>query len=63
MGKKFCLFVCYGEQICTELWTVEGAVALIGGLHNRMVEGKIRSRTGEQHRQAFFLIFFLFNNF
>jgi len=26
---------------------VEGAVALNGGLHNRVVEGKIRRRIGE----------------
>ncbi len=54
MGRKSCLFVCYGEQICTKLWMVEGATALNGGLRSRMVEGKIRSRIEEGCRQGFF---------
>jgi hypothetical protein len=33
MGRKSCLFVCYGEQICIELWMVEGVAALKGGLY------------------------------
>jgi len=40
---------------------VEGAAALNGGLHNRMVEGKIRRRIGEQCKQV--LIFLLFISF
>jgi hypothetical protein len=64
MGRKSCLFVCYGEQICTELCMVEGAAALNGGLRNRTVEGKIRSRIGERCRQVFFFsCFLLFSNF
>ncbi len=47
MGIKSCLFVCYGEQICTELWMVEGVAALNGGLHSRTVEDKIISKIGE----------------
>jgi hypothetical protein len=54
VGSFVCLFVCYGEQIYTELLMVEGATTLNGGLHNRTMEGKIRSRIGEQCRQAFF---------
>jgi len=46
VGSLVCL--CYQEQIYTKLWMVEGAVALNGGLHSRMVEGKIRSRIREQ---------------
>jgi hypothetical protein len=34
MGRKSCLFVCYGKQICTELWMVEGVAALNGSLRN-----------------------------
>ncbi len=63
MGREFCLFMCYGEHICAELWMVEGVAALNGGLCSRTVEGKIRSKTREQCKQAFFLIFFFFNNF
>jgi hypothetical protein len=58
MGRKSCLFVCYGEQICTELWMVEGAMTLNGGLCHRIVEGKIRSRIREQCKQVFLIIFF-----
>jgi hypothetical protein len=47
MGRKSCLFVCYGGQICTELWMVEGVAALNGGLRSRTVESKIKSRIGE----------------
>ncbi len=47
MGRKSCLFVCCEEQICIELWMVEGVVALNGGLHSRMVESKIRSKIEE----------------
>ncbi len=61
MGRKTCLFVCYEEQIGTELWMVEGAVALNGGLHSRTVEGNRRRTIGEQCRQV--LIFLLFFSF
>jgi hypothetical protein len=47
MGRKSCLFVCYGKHIGIELWMVERVVALNGGLHNRTMEGKIRSMIGE----------------
>jgi hypothetical protein len=47
MGRKFYLFVCYGKQICIELWMVEGATTLNGGLCSKTVEGKIRSKIGE----------------
>jgi hypothetical protein len=47
MGRKSCLFVCYGEQICFELWMVKGTAALNGGLHSRTVEDKIISKIGE----------------
>ncbi len=55
MGKKFCLFMCYEEQISTELWMAKEAVALNGGLHNRTMEGKIRRRIWEQCKQVFLL--------
>ncbi len=45
IGRKSCLFVCYEEQI-SKLWMVEGAAALNGSLHNRMVDGKIRGEWG-----------------
>ncbi len=47
MGRKSCLFVCYGEHICIELWMVEGVATLNGGLHSRTMEGKIRNKIGE----------------
>jgi hypothetical protein len=61
MGRKSCLFVNYGEQIFTELWMVEGAVALKGGLCSMTLEGKIRSRTRERCMNTFILIFFFFS--
>ncbi len=62
MGRKSCLFVCYQEQICTELWMVEGVAALNGGLRRRIVEGKIRSRIRERRAmQASFSNFFSFH--
>jgi hypothetical protein len=53
MGRKSCLFVCYGEHICTKLWMVEGAATLNGGLCIKMVEGKIRCKIEEQCKQVF----------
>ncbi len=46
VGSLVCL--CYGEQICTKLWMVEGVATLNGGLCSRTVEGKIRSKIEEQ---------------
>jgi hypothetical protein len=44
MGRKFCLFVYYEEQIGTKLSMVEEAATLNGGLHSRTVEGTIRRK-------------------
>jgi hypothetical protein len=44
MGTKSCLFVYYVELMDTELWMVEEAMALNGGLESRTVEDKIRRR-------------------
>jgi hypothetical protein len=54
MGRKYCLFVCYGKQVGIKVWMVEGAAALNGGLRNRIVEGKIKNRIGERCRQVVF---------
>jgi hypothetical protein len=37
--------------MCTELWIVEGIVALNGGLCSRTMEGKLRSRIRLHHRE------------
>ncbi len=57
MGRKFCLFVCHEEQVDTGLWMAREVVALNGGLHSRMLEGKIRRQIREQCRQV--LVFLL----
>ncbi len=59
MGRKSCLFLCYEEQIGTELWMAEEVVALNGGLHSRTLEGKIKRRIQEQFGQV--LVFFFFS--
>jgi hypothetical protein len=61
-GRRFCLFVCYGEQICTQLWMVEGTSTFNGGLRSRTIESKIKSRIAEQCMHVYF-IFILFINF
>jgi hypothetical protein len=58
IGRKSCLFVCYGKQIYTKLWMVEGAMTLNGGLCHKAMEGKIRSRIGERCMQVFLIFFF-----
>jgi len=55
MDRKFCLFVYYVKLIGTELWMVEEATTLNGGLESRMVEGKIRRKIQKQCTQVFLL--------
>jgi hypothetical protein len=42
LGRKFCLFVYYVEQINNKQWMAKKIAALNGGMQSRMVEGKIR---------------------
>ncbi len=55
MGKKSCLFMYYVELIGTELWMVEEAATLNGGLESRTMEGMIRRRIQKQCKQVFLL--------
>jgi hypothetical protein len=63
MGRKYCLFVCYREQVSIKLWMVEGVATVNGGLCGRTVENKIKSRIGERCRQVVFFLCFFFDFF
>jgi hypothetical protein len=41
LGRKFCLFVYYVEQINNKQWMVKKTTALNGSMWSRMVEGMI----------------------
>jgi hypothetical protein len=50
LGRKFCLFVYYVEQINNKQWTAEKTVALNGSMWSRMVEGKMKKKIQKQWR-------------
>ncbi len=55
MGRKSCLFVYYVKLIGIELWMVEEATTLNGGLESRTVEGRIKRKIRKQCKQVFVL--------
>ncbi len=42
MGRKFCLFMYYVEQIDNKQWMAKEVMTLNGGMENKALEGKIR---------------------
>jgi hypothetical protein len=48
LGRKFCLFVYYVEQINNKQWIAKKTDALNGSMWSKMVEGKIKRRIRKQ---------------